>query len=149
LKNRAPKQCNPGLQIAQPDCRVPSPNPAPSTRVEALLTLPRQTKHHRNRQRGIALLSARPPRRIEAPNCRTTLFVLNQSNLSIPVHKFLGPHFGSSPKANVWAQRVCGARSVWQIRWSPLCTPGMGVILWGVNPLYVNPVSVKIQKHKY
>ena len=22
----------------------------------------------------------------------------------------------------------------------PLCTPGMGVILWGVSPLYVNPV---------
>ena len=24
----------------------------------------------------------------------------------------------------------------------PLCTPGMGVNLWGVSPLYVNPVNV-------
>ena len=23
----------------------------------------------------------------------------------------------------------------------PLCTPGMGVNLWGVSPLYVNPVN--------
>ena len=26
----------------------------------------------------------------------------------------------------------------------PLCTPGMGVNLWGVSPLYVNPVNVLI-----
>ena len=25
-----------------------------------------------------------------------------------------------------------------------LCTPGMGVNLWGVSPLYVNPVNVLI-----
>ncbi|MEN6433693.1 MAG: hypothetical protein ABFD06_12665, partial [Smithella sp.] len=25
----------------------------------------------------------------------------------------------------------------------PLCTPGMGVNLWGASPLYVNPVNVK------
>ena len=24
----------------------------------------------------------------------------------------------------------------------PLCTPGMGVNLWGESPLYVNPVKV-------
>ncbi|MFZ2396877.1 MAG: hypothetical protein WAW09_11395, partial [Smithella sp.] len=29
------------------------------------------------------------------------------------------------------------------VRWSELCTPGMGVNLWGVSPLYVNPVNVK------
>ncbi len=26
---------------------------------------------------------------------------------------------------------------------SALCTPGMGVNLWGESPLYVNPVNVK------
>ena len=26
---------------------------------------------------------------------------------------------------------------------TPLCTPGMGVNLWGESPLYVNPVNVK------
>ena len=31
-----------------------------------------------------------------------------------------------------------------EIRWSPLCTPVMGVNLWGVSPLYVNPVNVLI-----
>ena len=25
-----------------------------------------------------------------------------------------------------------------------LCTPGMGVILWGASPLYVNPVNVLV-----
>ncbi len=29
------------------------------------------------------------------------------------------------------------------------CTAGMGVILWDVNPPYVNPESVKLQNHKY
>jgi len=29
-------------------------------------------------------------------------------------------------------------------RWSTLCTPGMGVNLWGESPLYVNPANVKI-----
>jgi len=24
-----------------------------------------------------------------------------------------------------------------------LCTPGMGVILWGESPLYLNPVAIK------
>jgi len=28
------------------------------------------------------------------------------------------------------------------VRWSDLCTPGMGVSLWGVSPLYVNPVNM-------
>jgi len=30
-----------------------------------------------------------------------------------------------------------------------LCTPGMGVNLWGASPLYVNPVNVFILWHKY
>ena len=29
------------------------------------------------------------------------------------------------------------------------CTPGMGVILWGVSPLYVNPGTVVRQDNKY
>ena len=32
-------------------------------------------------------------------------------------------------------------RSGIAIRWSALCTPGMGVNLWGASPLYVNPVN--------
>jgi len=36
--------------------------------------------------------------------------------------------------------------AVW---WSDLCTPGMGVILWGASPLYVNPVTVVRQENKY
>jgi hypothetical protein len=35
------------------------------------------------------------------------------------------------------------------VDWNDWCTPGMGVILWGESPLYVNRVSVKLQKHKY
>jgi hypothetical protein len=29
-----------------------------------------------------------------------------------------------------------------------LCTPGMGVNLWGESPLYVNPVSEQYHWHK-
>jgi len=29
-----------------------------------------------------------------------------------------------------------------RVRLSALCTPGMGVNLWGASPLYVNPVNV-------
>jgi hypothetical protein len=29
------------------------------------------------------------------------------------------------------------------VRLSDWCTPGMGVILWGVSPLYMNPVAIK------
>ena len=30
------------------------------------------------------------------------------------------------------------------VKWTRLCTPGMGVNLWGVSPLYVNPINVLI-----
>ena len=36
-----------------------------------------------------------------------------------------------------------------RVRCMPVCTLGMGVSLWGVSPLYVNPVSVSIHWHKY
>jgi len=32
-------------------------------------------------------------------------------------------------------------RSEIAVRWSALCTPGMGVNLWGESPLYVNPAK--------
>jgi hypothetical protein len=35
------------------------------------------------------------------------------------------------------------APRLFPVRWSDLCTPGMGVNLWGVSALYVNPVNVK------
>jgi hypothetical protein len=31
-------------------------------------------------------------------------------------------------------------RSGKDFQWNYLCTPGMGVILWGASPLYMNPV---------
>ena len=34
------------------------------------------------------------------------------------------------------------ARQCWQPVLMQLCTPGMGVNLWGESPLYVNPVNV-------
>jgi hypothetical protein len=34
-----------------------------------------------------------------------------------------------------------GAQWIWQSIFSRLCTPGMGVNLWGESPLYVNPVN--------
>ena len=41
---------------------------------------------------------------------------------------------GARPEANLFAGGiVCCIR---------LCTPGMGVNLWGESPLYVNPVNV-------
>ena len=33
-------------------------------------------------------------------------------------------------------------RALYLVGSIPLCTPGMGVNLWGVGPLYVNPVNV-------
>jgi len=33
-------------------------------------------------------------------------------------------------------------RSGLAVRWTELCTPGMGVNLWGESPLYVNPVNI-------
>ena len=35
-------------------------------------------------------------------------------------------------------------RSGMAVKCTHLCTPGMGVNLWGVSPLYVNPVNVLI-----
>jgi len=32
------------------------------------------------------------------------------------------------------------SRGLQNIGWMPLCTPGMGVNLWGENPLYMKPV---------
>ena len=32
--------------------------------------------------------------------------------------------------------------ALFAVRLTPLCTPGMGVNLWGESPLYVNPVNV-------
>jgi len=34
-------------------------------------------------------------------------------------------------------------REYTSVRWINSCTPGMGVNLWGVSPLYVNPANVK------
>jgi len=34
------------------------------------------------------------------------------------------------------------------VKCTRLCTPGMGVNLWGVSPLYVNPVNVLIRLTK-
>jgi len=31
---------------------------------------------------------------------------------------------------------------VFAVPWTQMCTPGMGVNLWGVSPLYVNPVNM-------
>ena len=41
------------------------------------------------------------------------------------------------------AERSEGTKTlrVFAVRCSVLCTPGMGVSLWGVSPLYVNPVN--------
>jgi len=36
------------------------------------------------------------------------------------------------------------AADVNRIHSSALCTPGMGVILWGESPLYVNPATIKV-----
>ena len=37
--------------------------------------------------------------------------------------------------------RITGSRLYWRSGWMQLCTPGMGVNLWGESPLYVNPVK--------
>jgi len=37
------------------------------------------------------------------------------------------------------AARFCGSKKVTQsnVGWNFLCVPGMGMILWGVSPLYI------------
>jgi hypothetical protein len=39
--------------------------------------------------------------------------------------------------------------SFFRVRCTYVCTPGMGVNLWGENRLYVNPVSDRYHWHKY
>jgi len=39
------------------------------------------------------------------------------------------------------SEMIFESASTMAVALNALCTPGMGVILWGVSPLYVNPVN--------
>ena len=54
------------------------------------------------------------------------------------------PLFCTQRGAEGRGHRLCrvSAAEVFRVHSSALCTPGMGVNLWGESPLYVNPVNV-------